>query len=269
MVSDTQKVIEKFEVEEIDELFCSLAGEKKYKYYLREAEADLTWRKLKRIYPVVLRIFNPIILNYSNMIQTNAEGIIYAPNHRSTLNPLVITPVVNESIHYAALKRFFEGKDSIFNNSKNVFLCRLTAWFFKKLDFFPIDCRWDNPEANNMGAIRDMNNYLRINSKIGIFPEGTTRRKPGQDFNQFDASFIHIAKGNHAWIQPITTLWIRKLGIKSKVIINFGKPFKADGMSIENALDLFMTQQRGCLEENKELVEKLRKEIYLTQGNGI
>lgn len=102
------------------------------------------------------------------------------------------------------------------------------------------------------------------NSKIGLFPEGTTMREPGQDFNQFDASFIHTAKRNHAWIQPIITLWIRELGIKSKVIINFGKPFKADGMSIENVLDLFMTQQKNCLEENKESVDKLRNEIYLT-----
>ena len=60
------------------------------------------------------------VLNIQNLVQDYAGGIIYASNHRSTLDPLYITRYLNEEIHWVALKRFFTAEDSIFNNSMQI-----------------------------------------------------------------------------------------------------------------------------------------------------
>lgn len=234
-------------------------GKNKLKLYNRALKSDIFFNKIKLVSPLVMLKFKPIIVNYENLISVENEPIVYAPNHRSTLDPVVITGIILKNIHWAALVRFFKANDSIFNNNKSRLLCDITSKTFKKLEYFPIDRKSDNPNANNMNAIRDMNGFLKINQRIGIFAEGTTKRLPGKDFGTFDDSFIILSKKNNAWIQPITTLWIKELNIPSKVIINFGKPFKVENKSIEEGMKHFLSIQESCLEENKEIRNNLEK----------
>ena len=261
----TSKNVERivdFSDAQLDEKIKNLIGKINSKYYDRAAASDKFFNKLKVLKPLVDSKFKPIILNEHNMRSFENESVVYAPNHRSTLDPIVITGVLLQNIHWAALLRFFKGEDSIFNNSKNPILCKITSQTFKKMEYFPIDRKSDNPNANNFESIKDMNNFLKINQKIGIFGEGTTKRPEGQDFGTFDDSFILMAKKNNSWIQPITTLWIKELGLKPKVIINFGEPFKVGNMTIEEAMEHFLKIQRENLEENKmycsELSEKTK-----------
>lgn len=72
---------------------------------------------------------------------------------------------------------------------------------------FPIERKSDNPSANNIEAIREMNYCLKMGFKLGIFPEGTNGRKEGAEFGSFDSSFIVLTKQNNAWIQSVTILW--------------------------------------------------------------
>lgn len=234
-------------------------GKTKLKLYDRALKSDIFFNKIKLISPLLMLKFKPIIVNYENLISVDNEPVIYAPNHRSTLDPVVITGIILKNIHWAALVRFFKADDSIFNNNKSRLLCNITSKTFKKLEYFPIDRKSDNPNANNINAIRDMNGFLKINQRIGIFAEGTTKRLDGKDFGTFDDSFIILSKKNNAWIQPITTLWIKELNISSKVIINFGKPFKVENKSVEDALKHFLSIQESCLEENKEIRNNLEK----------
>lgn len=255
--SDNVKVVKQFSKDEINIKISELIGKRKMDYYSRESKSDIYYQKMRFLIPIILKYFNPIVLNEKNIIKDVNDGIIYAPNHRSTLDPVVITTLLDKNIHWAALLRFFQAKDSIFNNSKNHFLCEITANLFKSLEYFPIDRKSDNPEANNFESIKDMNNFLRINSQIGIFGEGTTRRPEGQDFGTFDDSFLLLAKRNNSWIQPITSLWIKDLKLKNKVIINFGEPFKVENMSIDEAMTKFLKIQEISLQENVKLYNNL------------
>lgn len=241
----------------IDDKVVEIVGKNKIKFYDRAAKSDIFFNKAKLVSPIIMQKFKPIIINYDNLINVENEPVIYAPNHRSTLDPLVITGIVLKNIHWAALLRFFNATDSIFNNNKNRLLCDITSKTFRKLEYFPIDRKSDNPDANNIKSIRDMNGFLKTNQRIGIFAEGTTKREEGKDFGNFDDSFIVLGKKNNAWIQPITTLWIKELNIPSKVIINFGKPFKVD--DLDNAMKHFLTVQRKCLDENMEIRDNLEK----------
>ena len=106
---------------------------------------------------------------------------------------------------------------------------------------------------------KDMLKFLKANQKIGIFPEGTTRRPEGEKFGTFDDAFLTLAKKTDSWVQPVTTLWIEDLNLRPKVIINFGKPFKIGDMSIQDAYKLYISIQEKCLEENEKIKENLSK----------
>lgn len=246
------------EFSEANDKIEEVIGKTKIKFYERAAKSDIFFNKAKLVSPLVMQKFKPIIINSKNLISVENEPVIYAPNHRSTLDPVVITSIILKNIHWAALLRFFKADDSIFNNNKNRLLCKLTSKTFKRLEYFPIDRKSDNKDANNIRAIRDMNGFLKVNQSIGIFAEGTTRREKGHDFGTFDDSFIILGKKNDAWIQPITTLWLKELNIPSKVIINFGKPFKVVGTK-EEAMEHFLKVQRECLDENMEVRDNLEK----------
>ncbi len=257
------KKIEEFDSLILKEKIESLIGVKKLKYYKRASKSDIIFGKIKIIRPLLISFFKPLVLHEENMIYSENEPIIYAPNHRSTLDPMIITALIGENIHWAALLRFFEGKDSIFNNSKNPILCKLTASIFKSLEYFPIDRKTDNPKANNFKSLLDMVNFLTIREKIGIFPEGTTRRPEGHEFGTFDDSFITLAKKTGAKIQPITTIWTKNQDLGYKVIINFGKAFDMSDMTEKEAYEFYLKTQQESLQENQKKLEKLEQEITL------
>lgn len=237
-----------------------LLGAKNVKFYDRAAQSDVVYKRLKILRPLISFYFKPIILHKENLIDIDDEAIIYAPNHRSTLDPIAIMGVIIKNIHWAALLRFFKGTDSIFNNSKNPILCKITSKTFKSLEYFPIERKMDNPHANNLNSVRDMVGFLKIRQQIGIFPEGTTRRPEGQEFGTFDDSFLTLAKKTNAWVQPITTLWIKDLKIGPKLIINFGQPFKVERHSISEAMERYISIQQESLEENYSVKKALIKE---------
>lgn len=248
--------------EEVIDSTIEVLGEKRLKYFRKSAKSDLFYDKIACVKQLLLVYFEPIVLNGENIIRDDNQPLIYAPNHRSTLDPLVINAIIDKHIHWAALLRFFEGKDSIFNNSKNPILCDITAKTFKNLQYIPIDRKKDNPNANNLASIRDMLNYLQINKKIGIFPEGTTSRPEGQDFGYFDPSFILMAIKTNASILPITTYWFRDENNKKRVILNFGEAISVGGKTKDEIYDEFLRIQEMQLEENKKV-----SELYMIDKN--
>lgn len=140
-----------FDIETVSLGMSKLLG-RKLGYYNREAKSNSYFKKFSRLRMFVSFKFIPIILNEQNIKHVSNEGIIYAPNHRSTLDPVVITGILRQNIHWAALLRFFKGEDSIFNNSKNPLLCKITAEWFRRMEYFPIDRKSDNPNANNFAV---------------------------------------------------------------------------------------------------------------------
>ena len=261
--SKNLRKIKTFTKEELEEKLQILLGVKSLSAYERAAKSDVLFRRLTILKRPMLSFFQPIVLHPENILEDSKSGIIYAPNHRSTLDPLAITAVLVKNVHWAALLRFFEGKDSIFNNSKNPILCQRTATAFRDLAYFPIERKRDNPNANNLSSIRDMISFLRIRQKVGIFPEGTTRRPPGKEFGTFDDAFLLLAKKTDSWVQPITTLWIREVPVRAKVIINFGKPFKVGTLKKEEAMEHYLQIQYQGLQENYDVKESLGKEKKL------
>lgn len=260
--SDMLKKTSNYDENEIGDIIDALMGRKSYETLNRISKSDMFYKKVRVVIPYILSKFQPIVLHEENLILDNS-GVVIAPNHMSTLDPLILTSLIDKNIHWAALNRFFDGADSIFNNSKNPLLCKITSIGFKKLEYFPIERLRDNPKANNIHSLKDMQIFLKNKQYIGIFPEGTTRKENGEDFGTFDPSFIALARRNDSWIQPITVLWIKDLELDNKVIINYGKPFKATNMTKDEAYDKYINIQIDCLNENKEYAKKLKEDKIL------
>lgn len=227
-----------------------LRAEREYKE--KEKRSSGFYNLLKVFAPIVSVIFNPIIINEENIVKSADTGVIYGSNHQRTLDPIVITAILKEHIHWAALQRFFDGQDSIFNNSKNLVLCKITAKLFKELEYIPIQRKSDNINANNYTAISSMITYLKIGARIGIFPEGTIRKEKGKDFGEFDELFISLTKQTHSIIQPITISWSNDKKSKHKVAVNFGKAFAVEDMKVSDARQLFLQTQNDNLKENRK-----------------
>lgn len=249
--SKNVEVINSFRQEDVEEKIEKLLGKTNWLCHKREAKSLKFFHAISKTTILLRRIYHPIILHPENIVTKSNVGVIYAPNHRSTLDPLIIESVLPELIHWAALVRFFDGKDSIFNNNKNSILCKITKYVFQKLEYFPIERKSDNPNSNNMASLKDMSVFLRNGYKVGIFAEGTIRRREGEEFGNFDEAFLRLAKRNSALIQPITLLWAENSKDKCKVIVNFGKTFQMEDMSIDEGMNKFMEIQKAALEENK------------------
>lgn len=242
---------------DVDKVIDKLLGDKKYTISNRVYDSNIFYKKVRHVIPIILNEFKPIVLNEDNLFYDNNSGVLISPNHQSTLDPLIITSVIDKNIHWAALKRFFDAEDSIFNNSKNPLLCKITSYSFKKFEYFPIERLRDNPNAKNIKSLKNMVLFLKNNQYVGIFPEGTTNKDKTKDFGVFDPNFLTLAKKDNSWVQPVNVLWIKELNIDNKLILNFGKPFKVNDKTIEEALKMYLDIQYSCLKESKELVQKL------------
>lgn len=246
-----------------------IVGEQEYDYLKRIKVSDKHYDIIiKSLLFFVLNRYKPIVLHRENLLD-KSQRVIYSSNHRKTLDPIIIVATTKIGIHWAALKRFFDGKDSIFNNSKKPLLCNITSKGFKKLEFFPIDRKKDNPTASNSQAIKDMEIFLKLGEPVGIFGEGTTNKEiDKKDFNKFCDTFLRLANSSDAWVQPVTCLWLDDIKSKHKVIVNYGEPFKVKNMTIEDSMDYFMKIQNQSLNEIKELRNRI-VENQVDQGRRI
>lgn len=176
--------------------------------------------------PLVMKKFDPIILNAE---KAKLESpVIVSPNHRSTLDPFFVIATTDFPIHWAALKRFFDADDSIFNNSKKSFLKKVTSLLVRSIGTVPIERVSDNPKANNKNSVIRMTRMVRNNQSVGVFPEGTTNKNPdlehiGTSDRSGNLAFSLIRESPKAKILPISISWIKDTSkIKNKLIVNYG-----------------------------------------------
>lgn len=211
------------------------------------------WFKLIKYFvsPILIFFYHPIFLHTENI--SIEEPLIYAPNHRSTLDPFFITYFSSDVIHWNALKRFFTGEDSIFNNRKNIFLRKFTAFIFKELGYIPV-----NRGGDNLEAIELTNYCLKHGSSVGIFAEGAANKNPYEhELLDIKSGLFYFAKDNHVKIQPISITWFpENIKVTNKIIVNYQEPFLMDTLTIEEGKRKWTESILSGINENKELINK-------------
>lgn len=224
---------------------------------LNNTHKNISWKILYKFLhyisrPIIKIKYYPVYLNQNNIAKD--ECVIYAPNHRQTLDSLIMIAGLSSPIHWVALKRFFEGKDSIFNNSKNTILCGLTKFLFNNLEMIPVD-----RNSDNIGSLGMLNKYLSLKESIGIYPEGTTNKNPDkEEVSEMKMGTFSLAMSNKVVIQPIAILWNHDS--RHKVIINFCKPI--DSKKFQDPLQLSEEWKKEIiigLNESKQYSEKCKR----------
>lgn len=118
------------------------------------------------VYWPVRAVLYPFFLTYFRLRWKGARHIpkdgpvIIAANHRSFLDPFVISAMVWRPLYFVAKKELFERN-------------RLQTWVLNSLGAFPVDR--GNSDADAMGSARHI---LERGDAVVIFPEGT-RIRPG------------------------------------------------------------------------------------------
>ena len=162
--------------------------------------------------PIFKFWFNPKIYGSENIPISN-EPVLIASNHTDFFDPCVSIISTKRVIHFISKKELFDGK---------------MGWFFYKMCCIPVDRSKKNPEAVDRAL-----NILKNNGTVGIFPEGT-RNRTNNELLDFKYGAMSMAKKTDSWVIPVAVKG--KFKFRSKNLkIKYGKPFKVDDMTIEEA----------------------------------
>jgi len=159
------------------------------------------------------------------------EGaVLFCGNHIHLMDQCLAILSTSRPVHYMAKMEYF-------TNPK-------TKWFFKMVGCIPVNRQIHDEDAKNK-AIEVLNKELAL----GIFPEGT-RNKTKELLQPFKFGAVSMAKKTNATIVPFAITGTYKFRTKD-LKITFGKPFKVDNMSLEDANDKLYNIILDIIKENK------------------
>ncbi len=184
--------------------------------------------KLMRILllPIFKLYYNPKSINKEVI---PSEGpLIFCGNHKHVFDQNMVFIATRRVINYMAKKEYFDGHFS---------------WFFKFVGCISVD-RSIKDKASVNKAIEILNN----NGCIGLFPEGT-RNKTDKLLLPFKFGAVSMASKTNATIIPFGIRGEYKF--RSKIVIEFGTPFKVEDMSLEEANAKLENEIRNILLKDK------------------
>ncbi len=166
------------------------------------------------------------------------EGaIVIAGNHKHILDQCLTIIATKRMIHYMAKKEYFDGK---------------FAWFFRAMGCIPVD-----RSTTDIKSVKSAMKVLRKDGAIGIFPEGT-RNKTDAFLLEFKPGAANLAKKTDAYIVPFGLTGEYKFRSKT-LAVRYGEPFKADGMTAQEANEKLYSEVERLMREGIEEEKRLAK----------
>lgn len=169
---------------------------------------------------------------------------IYAANHVSMFDPLLVSYAVRRPIVYIAKKELFEkGK---------------LAWWIKRLGALPV-----NREKPEIATFKTVKEVFKTNWSLGIFPQGGI--KENKKIENIQKGFAVIAKNAQADIIPVSIYGFEgytKEPFSQNIKIVIGKPI-SHKLSNEEIIQQWSKQIcdttgfENCMQENVEEHEKV------------
>lgn len=155
-------------------------------------------------------------------------GYILAANHRSYIDPVILSIPIHRKLNYVA-------KDSLFKN-------KLFGWLIRSLGAFPI-----NRNIVDGSALGYAEELLKKGENVVIFPEGTRSKtgKPGRA----KAGAVLVACSIGAKIVPVGITAPKKIGFRSKIIIRFGEPIDPASFGVEGRSAAALRAASGMMME--------------------
>lgn len=170
-----------------------------------------------------------------NLKELKKKPAIFAMNHKSNMDAVLLAVNTWEKKYYLAKKELFKNK--------------FVGGILKRLGAVKID-----RDGTDLGAIKNCLKILKSNKKLLIFPEGT--RVKGEDMTMGEVKHGTAMFAIKAKV-PIVPIYIsRKPKAFHKTVITYGKPFtleefygkKLDSTLLDEAGDIVAKK----MEETKE-----------------
>ena len=159
-------------------------------------------------------------------------GVIYASNHRSMADPVLITIPVKKRFCYMA-------KEELFKNP-------LFAALIKALGAFPVV-----RGSGSTDVIDESVKRLEMGRNLGIFPEGT-RSKDGK-LGRCKSGIVLIAAQTGADIIPVGISFEGKLHFRSRITVRYGKPIPAQ--------ELRLSAEKPSIKEIRAVKNRIMSEL--------
>ncbi|MBE6138564.1 MAG: 1-acyl-sn-glycerol-3-phosphate acyltransferase [Firmicutes bacterium] len=191
--------------------------------------------KAPLLYKISRVVLGPIFKWYYNPTIVNKEyipkkgSIVIAGNHKHLFDQCLTIIATKRPIHYMAKKEYFDDKK--------------VAWFFKGTGCISVDRKNKDPKAKQAAL-----DVLNDNGAIGIFPEGT-RNRTDAILLPFKFGAVSLAEKTDSYIVPFAITGDYKFRSKN-LKITYGKPFKINGMSLEEANDKLYKTVEKLLKQN-------------------
>ncbi len=179
--------------------------------------------------------YNPRIIGAEKIPKEGA--IVIAGNHKHIMDQCLTIIATKRMIHYMAKKEYFEGK---------------FAWFFRAMGCIPVD-----RGTTDTKSVRSALKVLKKDGAIGIFPEGT-RNRTDAFLLEFKPGTSAIAKKTDAYIVPFGLTGEYKFRSKT-LAVRYGEPFKAEGMTAEQANEKLYKEVERLMREGIAEEEKMKK----------
>lgn len=155
-------------------------------------------------YPFLKLVYNIKIEGTENIIKSG--NCIYAANHVSMFDPLLIYFAIKKPIVYMAKKELFEGGK--------------LAWWVKRLGAFSVNR--EKPEIATFKTVREV---FKTDWPLGIFPQGSI--KNNKKIENIQKGFAAIAQNAKADVIPVSIIGFEgytKKPFSQNVRIKIGKP---------------------------------------------
>lgn len=155
-------------------------------------------------YPFLKLVYNIKSEGRKNIPKSG--NCIYAANHVSMFDPLLISFAIKKPIVYMAKKELFEGGK--------------LAWWVKRLGAFSVNR--EKPEIATFKTVREV---FKTNWPLGIFPQGSI--KDNKKIENIQKGFAAIAQNAKADIIPVSIIGFEgytKKPFSQNVRIKIGKP---------------------------------------------
>ena len=195
------------------------------------------------IFMILFRLIVKLIFRttvYGNKQNLRLKGgVIFISNHRSLIDPVMLSVCIPRCVHFMAKKELFESK--------------LGNRIFRSLLVFPV-----NRKTADMKSLKQALTLLEEGKAFGIFPEG--RRAVADEMDDFEQGTALIAARTDAPIVPIYISPTTYTGShRLRMIVGdkiFAKDVRAKAGS-RRMVDALTERMQRDMEELKERMEEI------------
>ncbi len=180
--------------------------------------------------PLFKFYFNPTIIGKENIPEDGS--ILIVGNHVNFFDQFHAVISTKRFITYMAKKEYFDSAK--------------TCWFFKGTGCIPVNRSIHDEDAKGQAL-----EVLKSGNALGLFPEGT-RNKTDAFLLPFKFGAVSMAQKTDSYLVPFGITGDYKFRSKN-LMVRFGKPFKVNDMSLEEANDkLYKTVEKLMKQNLKE-----------------